>query len=544
MSNSFETLQLEIVVHSVNNIFENTLDFAVEVEVTSLAATDAKKGFIVHPKSFNLSYFISIFIREIKTAMVSFYLISGEERIAFSEIPLFDIPISDIVNNTRVEVPKRNIHTTNLKNQLIQSSNAIIEIGMAFKRKLESVITITDDKTLQLDFDDFKTIQDELDVMMPFASVHTTIYRLAAISNNSLMRGYFHNKVLLQDLLQDIAFISGASDSSLYSEDSEVMNVFETKIRRKNLVLSCSTMFTFTTSKYSKYAPIELNCVQLNVAENCLRYYLLKFTNRYSMWLWVKWLHVVFRVWNGESEKDSLPYWVLASNGKYNCPITIFFSDGQLLTGNCSISIDKPFKIQCDEKTVKISPLKSMIISIDSVIPRSHSLEVNVTSCSMKADSDDEVETSIDTESYENVLVERKKGRSKLSNIKGNLFGIRRKSSILRKENTPKAEIGSDTMKSYLTLNIDGMNIRTKKFSSSSVHWNSLLSIDIDMNSANLTEESPISGFHTMDLFLFSGKDGSEDLIKQKYVPVNLILNNRADNEVNTDIVLDSLLGK
>ena len=576
-----DSVEIKIIIHSSELIFDSgsvleSHKTGIEVVIVGnesrgisrqqvdVSATDSSHNEIQWGK-----IFIAIIpLKDLAKAKV-FCFVNSSCRIGRVEISLIDVLFLERVypgeKFDSVDFNRRYAVTKISEDPDIMLEGTI-DISCTVVPRVDSGIKITEyNNNLQLEVQEFDIIQNQLQIMIPFYSVETTIYRLAATTNKTLLRGFFSSKVLLQDLLMDVAFISSSSRNTSISTGLDILT--ENKVRRNKLVLISSTKIDMTTGTISRHPPIELNCIQLNKSENCLRYFLLKLQNRYSMWVWVKWLRFLHEAWNGRYDMSNLPPWVSSCNGTYCSPISIIASDDQRFTGKGTISIDKPFKILCDDKLIRINSLTSMIISIDSVCPRSHSLETTVTACYVKVDSDDEEGSAIGSENYNEIVSERRKGRGVLKSITGNLLGgmYRRKSitnssssSSTSSPSTSNAPDGSvqvraheDSKTSFVAVNFNNMNLRTPKVPRSAIQWNTSFAVDVDLVSKSDPSSDNIA--NDLDLFLYSGKDGSEEIIRQKRVSIDEVLSKfdsrnfaaspMATEEVDSSFLLDTSIG-
>jgi hypothetical protein len=255
-------------------------------------------------------------------------------------------------------------------------------------------------------------------------------------------------------------------------------------------------------------------------------------------------------------QSSDMPEWALATNGAHYGPITLFLSDGQKFSGKGSISKDFPFKIRCDRIPIKISPLKNIIMSVDSMMPKSHLFAIEVINCSLKIDSDDEEDSPLGSDNYYDILQERKRNRSIFSSIKGNFVeAVKRSSSVLTSSSnsiatTSASNLVSNNVRSnsnqgsYIVISSGGYLHQTKTISVDAASWNDFFLIDFE----NFDNKNSVN---FMDLFLFSGIEGREELIKQKYLSFNTMLpenfnfslqnNPESDNQI--EIALDSVLG-
>ena len=521
-------------------------------------------------------FIVNIPLKELLKAKVFCFVVinSSSSRIGRVEISLIDVLFLESIyrgdNFDSVDLNRR-YAVTKICDDSDITLEGTIDISCTLVPRVDSGIKIIEDNSnLQLEVQDYDIIQKQLHVMIPFYSVETTIYRLAATTNKTLLRGFFSSKVLLQDLLMDVAFISSSSRNTSISTELEILT--ENKVRRNKLVLISSTKIDMATGKISRYPPIELNCIQLNKSENNLRFFLLKLQNRFSMWTWVKWLRFLHEVWNGRYDMSNLPPWVSSCNGTYCSPISIIASDDQRFSGRGTVSIDKPFKILCDDKLIRINSLTSMIVSIDSVCPRSHSLETSVIACYVKVDSDDEEGSAIGSESYNEILTERRKSRGVLKTITGNLLGgMYRKKSITSSSTSMSSSSSpsslnapdggaqargnevTDSKTSFVAVNFNNMNLRTPKVPRSTIHWNTSFAVDVDVvpSTSGATSDT-IAG--DLDIFLYSGKDGSEEIIRQKRISIDDVLSkfdslnlkspSSASEEVVTSLLLDTSIGE
>ena len=552
-SSALEYVQLAIHVNDSEACFCTAnesliLDPAIEVKVgnTSLGVCRMTETSMTKEIHWNRKFYASVLLKDVSKSKISCYLLSGVNRIGLIEISLIDISIMGLYQREFQESFElsRRYSIKSISDNVHLALEGTMDISCTFVPRIEGGIRIGEEKNnLQLNLIDFEIIQQQLNRMIPFSSVETTIYWLAATANKTLLRGFFSNKVLLQDLLMDVAFITSSSKSAFAAKELEI--IIENKTKRNKLVLINATKIDLSSGKVERHAPIETNCIQLNKSENCLRFFLLKLSNRYSLWVWVKWLRFLFLVWSNQQDLSSPPDWVSSSNGTYSSQITIISSDDQRFSGRGLIAIDKPYQIQCDDKVIRIHSVTSMIISIDSVVPRSHSLQLNILSCFVKVDSDDEEGSAISS------------GKDSSDKRRGSMMkmlgGMYRKKSVSESSlaSSNGSNKGGDGMKSFIAINFDNMNLRTQKVSCNSLLWNQSISIDVDVD---VVEKNCICSdvYSGLDLFLFSGKDEKEELVKQKHLLVNGIISkfdgeglqlSNEESEVKADLILDSSIG-
>jgi hypothetical protein len=159
-----------------------------------------------------------------------------------------------------------------------------------------------------------------------------------------------------------------------------------------------------------------------------------------------------------------------------------------------------------------------------------------------------------------------------LKSITGNLLGgMYRKKSITSSSmsislstspsssNTPDGGAQSrgnevtDSKTSFVAVNFNNMNLRTPKVPRTAIQWNTSFAMDVDVGVAPSSDviSGTIAG--DLDIFLYSGKDGSEEIIRQKRISIDDILSkfdipnlkssSSVSEEVVTSLFLDTSIG-
>jgi hypothetical protein len=102
----------------------------------------------------------------------------------------------------------------------------------------------------------------------------------------------------------------------------------------------------------------------------------LQFNNRFSMWMWVKWLSFLFDVWHGDVDNLVFPLW--AVNQQFSSQVAVSIHNIIIFSGKGVISIDSPFTIKCAESSASILSMQSLIISLDSIEPKGLVLDIEI----------------------------------------------------------------------------------------------------------------------------------------------------------------------
>ncbi|RYH17792.1 hypothetical protein EON65_28125 [archaeon] len=127
----------------------------------------------------------------------------------------------------------------------------------------------------------------------------------------------------------------------------------------------------------SKWHPIEVNSIQINLSSTEDRFVLLVLPNRFSVWFWSVWLQIAYDVWSGKDNESQLvgqsPFVVTP-----NC--TCLISDDKKFAGRISIDLDLPDQLICNGEVISLSNMRSIIVSMDSVLPTNTAYELNLTS--------------------------------------------------------------------------------------------------------------------------------------------------------------------
>jgi hypothetical protein len=183
-----------------------------------------------------------------------------------------------------------------------------------------------------------------------------------------------------------------------------LVEAFVTKDRSRELSVltnrNCSKLYN--GSKYSlsasarsreshyRYYPIEENSLQINLldqnnpADDCSRYLILSFHNRFLLWTWYKWIKYAVKHWGSLNSPESVslstpdynsvgepPVWMVDENMTYISEGKIFCSDNRALTtGRIKIDLSEIFVLRCGKSVFDVKEMLSVIIACDAQLAK------------------------------------------------------------------------------------------------------------------------------------------------------------------------------
>lgn len=116
---------------------------------------------------------------------------------------------------------------------------------------------------------------------------------------------------------------------------------------------------------------------------------MLRFPNKYIMWVWVKWLRSCIRFWRGQLDEDELPVWMQEAEKQqiFNNSLQLHFGD-ETFKGRFVLAKRDPFqllyekfdkdnKMKTAQHSFDLSNIDSLQVTVDSQFPSQYRMEMN-----------------------------------------------------------------------------------------------------------------------------------------------------------------------
>jgi hypothetical protein len=187
-------------------------------------------------------------------------------------------------------------------------------------------------------------------------------------SNSSLLSMPF-----LRDLLFESAIFSQRTENKYY-----VIDVLRTKLKLQN-----STKILLDEGEVFQAAPIDEVSLQINLSQDDTKFILLTFSNRFMIWSWVKWLRLAYEYWNEHLKKEDIPSW--ASSMQRASIVSVLMWDGRRFSKRIVLDLVSPFMLKIGEEMVSVRTMMSLMISSDSFIPATYSMELSLNESTLEA---------------------------------------------------------------------------------------------------------------------------------------------------------------
>ena len=115
-------------------------------------------------------------------------------------------------------------------------------------------------------------------------------------------------------------------------------------------------------------------------------YTILIFPNKYILWIWTRWLVILFKYWKGMLDKQDLPHWLIETNGVlFNSNLQLRVGD-DVYKGKFYLSISKKYELIYEKydkenklimtETFSIQAVAGLQISVDATFPSKYRMEV------------------------------------------------------------------------------------------------------------------------------------------------------------------------
>ncbi len=173
-----------------------------------------------------------------------------------------------------------------------------------------------------------------------------------------------------------IRFISSESNSS--SATSMVSSV--SSFLTSNNITSLTTI-TAIADTITSLSPVPSSSLSTS------SFILLKFSNKYMVWIWFQWIRIAFEYWRGNIDLAGLPVWIkekdmcLASSGT---DVSVVIGD-KVTSGRCVLDLKQPFVLTCvvkgdvslPPKVVDLRSVTEINSTINSTPAKSHLLSIS-----------------------------------------------------------------------------------------------------------------------------------------------------------------------
>ena len=423
------------------------------------------------------------------------------------------------------------------------------------------------DDSIELPFENFKVLRTELKDSGASQSVTTSLFRIALDG----LKASFLKREIIRDLLADVTTLTQKNFSSFSGaiglvkrnekESSRLTDLFHSNpitsdaVRRDKLRLRNSSELILQTKCICRHAPIENNSIQINLSEDGNSFLVLKLRNRFSMWMWTKWICFLYDIWTGTISFNDIPDW--ASAGEYK-GYAVMYTNNNKGSGNlelASVRIDRPFELRFCDINLSISNIFSIVISLDSILPKSYALIVDILQCNMNGGNN--ANNSVEFLTANSFSGSPDVDKSK-SNLFSSVFGVAAgvavntvhaaravaRGTVMQTAqdtllgvkndittivaNAPKNVLNQYNV--YAIAQFNGINHSTDHFISTG-DWNQTIYIDLDENEDENQYKHDFGMTNRLDvtklglnLFIYSGIEGVEQLVAQKHFSYRKLL--------------------
>jgi hypothetical protein len=177
----------------------------------------------------------------------------------------------------------------------------------------------------------------------------------------------------LRDLLFESAIFSQRTENKYY-----VIDVLRTKLKLQN-----STKLLLDEGEVFQAAPIDEVSLQINLSQDDTKFILFTFSNRFMIWSWVKWLRLAYEYWNEHLKKEDIPSW--ASSLQRASIVSVLMWDGRRFSKRIVLDLASPFMLKIGEEMISLRTMISLMISQDSFIPATYSMELSLNDSTLDA---------------------------------------------------------------------------------------------------------------------------------------------------------------
>jgi hypothetical protein len=188
---------------------------------------------------------------------------------------------------------------------------------------------------------------------------------------------------LLRDLIQDSnSLVVSQSEAVAFARTSS-----KTIYNRTCLRLVNSSKIIMSTKTTHWHPPLPKNTLQINLCANDSHFVAIQFHNRLSMWVFTRWIIVLYEYWHGRVKSAALPCW--CANNTYSSNCTVHLSDGSSVAGRLVLAPMRPYELRVGDERISIDPIHNIIVSADTLVPKTDILDIEVVSYSATGEDEE-----------------------------------------------------------------------------------------------------------------------------------------------------------
>lgn len=182
------------------------------------------------------------------------------------------------------------------------------------------------------------------------------------------------------DLLFDVANLSSQSLAQELIEE-QYNNIFH----RNQLKLLNASKLCLDDFSLQRHAPLEDNCLQINLSADEKHYILIAFHNRYSMWTWCMWLTLAYNYWNGKCNRNDFPTWAVSLMHSSEIKYASSHQSHHVNPCRMILKIDDFFHLRIEETDYGLLDMESIVLSADSILPKDYCLDIVISDITLDA---------------------------------------------------------------------------------------------------------------------------------------------------------------
>ena len=256
------------------------------------------------------------------------------------------------------------------------SGLAELQLNVIIKRN-DSLVRIIPDSQVEPTSQEFRDVVN-MELSQSPAGVREAVEAtLNAFKADSIIATFLEPR-LIRDLMQDLRTIVSGGDLPSFEVQDEYF-------KRNQLKLLNARKIDLDTREESRFPPIEVNSLQLNLSADCCSFILLQLNNRFSLWIWTKWLLYLHDCWQNPLHESQIPAW--AESGEFYGQVAVSTSSGLTCTGRGFVSRKRHFQLRLDDTVFDLSSLVSVVLSADSEVPKAYIVDVEIVSVQLLRDN-------------------------------------------------------------------------------------------------------------------------------------------------------------
>ena len=200
-------------------------------------------------------------------------------------------------------------------------------------------------------------------------------------------KSVFFSEDLLRDLLDDASSLT----KSITDATSQHRACTKTYFNRTALRIINSSKIILATKTCHWHPPLPKNTIQLSLCANDSKFLSIEFCNRLAMWVFTRWIFLLTDFWTGKIKPAELPIW--SNNCIYSSQCAVNVSDGHYVAGRLVLAMERPFEIRVNDEHLSFKGLHNIILSADSLLPKTDILDVEVVTYSATGEDEDAIAT-------------------------------------------------------------------------------------------------------------------------------------------------------